>query len=165
MKGWMQTWCVHMRRPWKLWCDTGWRGLLALNLVVGGSVLTALVHPLLLLELILGLARRVAYGPPEIYFDAVSALHLLTILAGYAGSAIVAAIGLSRRGRLRDAWCLGLLPFYWIALSIAAWRALGQFVWTPYQWEKTEHGLVKRASPQQPRRQPQARRASLRDSA
>ena len=28
MKGWMQTWSVHMRRPWRLWRDAGAKGFL-----------------------------------------------------------------------------------------------------------------------------------------
>ena len=48
MKGWMQTWCVHMRRPRRFWRDAGFAACSALNLIVGGHVLTALAHPLLL---------------------------------------------------------------------------------------------------------------------
>jgi cellulose synthase/poly-beta-1,6-N-acetylglucosamine synthase-like glycosyltransferase len=60
MKGWMQTWCVHMRRPWRFWREAGWRGVLALNLYVGGSVVTALLHPLVLAYLVIFLAELAA---------------------------------------------------------------------------------------------------------
>lgn len=36
-----------------------------------------------------------------------------------------------------------LLPAYWMLLSIACLRAAWQFVYDPYRWEKTRHGLTK----------------------
>ena len=36
---------------------------------------------------------------------------------------------------------LPLIPFYWLAISLATWRALWQFMKDPYRWEKTKHGL------------------------
>ena len=45
-KGWMQTWLVHMRAPVRLWRDLGAAGFWTFQLVVGGNVLSALVHPL-----------------------------------------------------------------------------------------------------------------------
>jgi hypothetical protein len=35
-----------------------------------------------------------------------------------------------------------------LCLSIAAWRAVLQYIWNPYRWEKTEHGVAKRAGDQ-----------------
>ncbi|MGE0856606.1 MAG: hypothetical protein AB7L18_11020, partial [Hyphomicrobiaceae bacterium] len=32
-----------------------------------------------------------------------------------------------------------LLPLYWIAISLAAYRALWQLVVAPHRWEKTPH--------------------------
>jgi hypothetical protein len=40
-----------------------------------------------------------------------------------------------------SAWVLATIPFYWLLLSVAAWRALFQLVFAPHRWEKTEHGL------------------------
>ena len=51
MKGWMQTWGVHMREPRRLWREAGPRGFLTLNIIVGGNVLTALAYPILVIEL------------------------------------------------------------------------------------------------------------------
>lgn len=145
MKGWIQTWCVHMRQPRQFWRDAGSRGVLTLNLAVSGSVLTALAHPVLLVELLASLpafAAAPGWSPASAYHT----LHGLAIAAGYVSTIVVGIIGLRQRGRLRDGWILALTPFYWVCLSIAAWRALAQFVWNPYRWEKTEHGLARRAS-------------------
>jgi cellulose synthase/poly-beta-1,6-N-acetylglucosamine synthase-like glycosyltransferase len=59
-KGWVQTWLVHMRQPRRLLRDLGLPGFLAFQLVVGGNVLAALVHP----RFISGLVYSVVSGAP-----------------------------------------------------------------------------------------------------
>lgn len=145
MKGWMQTWLVHMRSPRSLWRDAGASGFLTLNLIVGCNVLTALSHPFLIGAIALDLASR-ALGTPSAFLSGrFAALHLLAIMLGYITAAAVGFAGLVRRGLPRASWVLLLMPVYWMLLSIAAWRALYQLVREPYRWEKTEHGLAKSA--------------------
>jgi hypothetical protein len=139
--------------------------VLSLNLYVSGGVLTALVHPLLLAYLLIVLVRRVTFDGSSISFDASLGLYVLTIAAGYFGTAAVALIGLSRRGRLGEGRCLLWMPVYWIYLSIAAWRALGQLVWTLSHWEKAEHGLAERPPWSEAQPRPRAQGKLLRDSA
>ena len=45
LKGFVQTWLVHMRVPSALWRELGPRGFLAFQIMVGGTVLSALAHP------------------------------------------------------------------------------------------------------------------------
>lgn len=133
-----------MRSPLQLWRDAGPGGFFTLNILVGGNILTALAHPLLLGELLI---RSVM----SLFDDNVSSffakpfieLYLATIAAGYLTTVIVGLIGLAKRKLLSEAWILALTPLYWICLSIAAWRALYQFLTEPYRWEKTEHGLAR----------------------
>ena len=75
----------------------------------------------------------------------MSALHVTTIVAGYASAVAIGTLGLARRRQLRHAWILLLVPVYWGALSLAAWRALWQLLRDPYRWEKTAHGLSRRS--------------------
>lgn len=144
MKGWMQTWSVHMRSPLQLWRDAGARGFFTLNIIVGGNVLTALAHPVLLGGVALqSVAPIFDSEAPSFLQSPLASLHIATIAAGYLSTVIVGLIGLSRRGLLHEAWVLVLTPLYWIYLSIAAWRALFQLLREPYRWEKTEHGLAR----------------------
>ena len=143
-KGWMQTWCVHMRQPRRLLRDLGPAGFFAFQFAVGGNVLGALVHPFFLA----GAVAFVIAGPPagednETTVAILAALYGINVLVGYFTSVLLAWIGLSRRGLLPTAWILLLTPLNWLLLSIAAWRAAYQFVAAPYRWEKTEHGLAK----------------------
>ncbi len=144
MKGWMQTWSVHMRSPIRLWRDAGARGFFTLNIIVGGNVLTALAHPALLADAILQATRPLFdYEAPSFLESQFASLYIATIGAGYLSTVVVGLIGLSRRGLLHEAWVLLLTPIYWIYLSIAAWRALFQLLREPHRWEKTEHGLAR----------------------
>ncbi len=140
MKGWMQTWSVHMRRPRRLWRDAGAKGFFTLNVIVGGNVLTALAFPILAVNLAIQALTRSGDGPGWLA-SPLMPLHLITIAAGFVSTIVVGLMGLARRGQLRQGWILALTPFYWACLSIAAWRALYQLLREPYRWEKTEHGL------------------------
>ena len=139
-KGWMQTWLVHMRSPRRLAGELGMTGFAVFQLVVGGTVLAALVHALFAAHL----AFSFATAPPD---DATARSVLVAygvmLLSGYAISAVLAFVGLWRRNLLSCAWALLLMPLYWLLLSLAAWRALFQLLRDPYRWEKTEHGLAR----------------------
>jgi len=144
----MQTWCVHMRSPRRLWDEAGIGGVLSLNLLVGGNVLTALAAPILLLQLIAYLVARMLEAEPTPFFSGpFIAVHIAAIVAGGLSTALVGALGLARRGQLRHGGVLLLTPIYWTLLSVAAWRALYQFFVDRYRWEKTEHGLAARHRP------------------
>lgn len=142
-KGWMQTWLVHMRHPWRLLRDLGPFSFLAFQLVVGGNVLAALVHPFFLIGLIWTL---VTHGPDLTEAQMLPfafALFSITAAAGYLTSILLGCVGLLRQGLPSTLWVLLLTPWHWLLLSYAAWRALGQLVRAPYHWEKTEHGLAR----------------------
>ncbi len=136
----MQTWLVHMRTPRNLMRELGLKGFIVFQLLVGGSALAALVHPLFLLAFVWKVAS------PGLADGAASLstwLHGMTLLIGYLASIVLALVGLKRRRLLDCGWALLLMPIYWLLLSLAAWRALDQLLRDPYRWEKTEHGLAR----------------------
>jgi hypothetical protein len=145
MKGWMQTWSVHMRNPRQLWRDAGPRGCITINLIIGGSVLTALAYPTLIGELLVYVVSGLTGRWSGFLAGARMPLHLTAIIAGYASAIVIGAVGLTRRRQSRHAWILLLAPVYWGLLSIAAWRALWQLLHDPYRWEKTAHGVSPRS--------------------
>lgn len=141
-----------MRAPRRLWRETGARGFLSLNLLIGGNVLTALAAPILLLELAIYFCLRAATDQPVALFTGpLMELHMAAIAAGYASTVTVGLMGLARRGQLRRSWVLMFTPIYWALLSVAAWRALYQLFKEPYRWEKTEHGLTAQRQAAMPR--------------
>lgn len=145
MKGWMQTYLVHMRNPFRLLSDLGARGFIAFQLLIGGSVLAAVVHPIFFVWLIADAAFGTLLVPGETVAQwTQKSLVVLTLLSGYAASGLLAVTGMRRRGVSPSIRIVVMIPIYWLLLSAAAWRAVWKFFTAPYQWEKTAHGVVKR---------------------
>jgi cellulose synthase/poly-beta-1,6-N-acetylglucosamine synthase-like glycosyltransferase len=142
-KGWMQTWLVHMRAPVRLFRELRLGGFLTFQLVVGGTTLAALIHPIFLALLAWEIAAGIAAGGNWSGAGLMAALYGSLIVLGYAISAGLATIGLARRRLMSSAPWLALIPVLWVLLSIAAWGALIQLVCDPYRWDKTEHGLAR----------------------
>jgi cellulose synthase/poly-beta-1,6-N-acetylglucosamine synthase-like glycosyltransferase len=138
-KGWLLTWAVHMREPRRLARDLGLPGFVAFQLMVGGNVLAALVHPLFIAVFAVSIWR--SGGWPHDHLT--TALFGTSVVVGYLTSVLLGAIGLMRRRLIGAAWALPLIPVHWLLLSAAAWRALYQLIADPYRWEKTDHGLAR----------------------
>jgi len=136
LKGYMQTWLVHMRDPLRLARRAGLGGFLAFQLFIGGGIIFALVNPLLwaafLASLLLG------WEAPEAFGQAPG----ISLLANNLLLTCLAMISPARRGR-RDLapWGLTVIA-YWAMVSIAGYRALVQLITKPFFWEKTTHGVT-----------------------
>lgn len=133
-----------MRDGKRLRTDLGRRGYIAFQLLLGGTIAAALVHPIFLFWLITDLARD------ELSFSGLVAsletsVILLTLCSGYIASIALAVKGLRRRNSSSAAFIVLTMPLYWLVLSAAAWRAVWQLVHSPYHWEKTKHGLTARS--------------------
>lgn len=141
LKGYVQTWLVHIRSPRRLWRELGPRGFLGFQTVVGGTILSALVHPWFYVLAGIDLAQGSLLARPETLLGwPFWGLAWFDLLTGYLASM---ALGfLSARGRgyrhlLKD---VPLMPLYWLLISAAAYRAVWQFMTARFEWEKTEHG-------------------------
>jgi cellulose synthase/poly-beta-1,6-N-acetylglucosamine synthase-like glycosyltransferase len=143
-KGWLQTWLVHMRDPLTTLRQLGPGGFATFQLLVGGTVLAALVHPFFLALVLTDAALGNLFAESDTIGHALrQGLAVTTLFSGYIGSAALAFVGLWRRKLLSSGWVLLLMPLYWVLLSFAAWRAAIQLITAPYRWEKTEHGLAR----------------------
>jgi cellulose synthase/poly-beta-1,6-N-acetylglucosamine synthase-like glycosyltransferase len=142
-EGWMQTWLVHMRSPARLWRELGPAGFATVQLVVGGTVLASLVHPLFIAALVHRMVMEGTLLGDGMGGALLTALYSGTFIAGYAASAILGLAGLAHRRLMSTGWVLVLVPAHWVLLSVAAWYALYKLVRDPYRWDKTEHGLAR----------------------
>jgi cellulose synthase/poly-beta-1,6-N-acetylglucosamine synthase-like glycosyltransferase len=142
LKGYMQTWLVHMRDPGALRRDIGWRGFFSLQFFLGGSVISALVNPLLWLVFLVSGGFVVPAAD-----DVSTMICLLSLLGGNVILTWLAVIAPRRRGWSEIAPYGFTASFYWALISIAAWRAFWQLVTQPFYWEKTEHGLSRLDQP------------------
>jgi len=143
LKGYLVTWLVHMRRPRTLWRELGPRGFAGFHLVIGGTVLAALVHPWVYVLAAFELASGGFLGPPSsliaLPFWVVAWFVLVT---GYAGAMALGLSAVRKRGYRELVRQVPFMPLYWLLVSAAAYRGLWQFVRDRFAWEKTEHGLA-----------------------
>ncbi|WP_144061250.1 glycosyltransferase [Hyphomicrobium denitrificans] len=135
IKGWIQTYLVHMRHPRKLWRDLGTWQFMGFQVMIGGMILSFLVHPwfyILLADAALtggelmpanSLLRWVCGGHLAIGYGAAWLLTIVTAL-----------------GSVRRLWSAVWLPIYWLAMSWAAYCAVVDLIFRPFHWEKTAHG-------------------------
>ncbi len=155
-KGWMQTYIVHMRQPWRLMRELGVWPFIGFQLLMGSMIASALVHPWFYLLLGMELAAGHAFVQPEdgvvriIWWLAVCNLAL-----GYLSAMGIAVVAAIRRGRPWLAVHVVTLPIYWLLISLAAHRALRELVVAPHYWEKTAHRARPLTTP--PARQTQPR--------
>ncbi len=75
----------------------------------------------------------------------------IVLLAANAVFILINLIACSRR-KLFDLTLYALLaPFYWVVISIGAWKGFLQLFTRAHHWEKTQHGLTGRPSARSPR--------------
>jgi cellulose synthase/poly-beta-1,6-N-acetylglucosamine synthase-like glycosyltransferase len=144
MKGWFQTWLVHMRHPLRLWREMGPKGFFSLQLLIGASLLSALVHPIFMFMVAADAWTGELFTAGETLEHTVrKVLAVVVLCVGYVGTVALGFAGLLRRRMLGFGWVLFTVPVYWLFLSWAAWRALVQLLYAPHKWEKTQHGLAR----------------------
>lgn len=143
IKGYVQTYFVHMRNPFVLMRQHHKRHLVIFQLVIGGKVLSTLINPLLWTLTILYFAFRAHIGifiesffPPGVLYLGVFSFVVGNFLYMY-----YYMIGCTRHGHFRLVKYAFFVPFYWLAMSIASWTALYKFLTKPHQWFKTKHGF------------------------
>jgi glycosyltransferase XagB len=138
LKGYMQTWLVHMRSPRRLLRNAGWRGFFCFQLFIGGTVLTALLSPVLWALSLLPLVPGIPHLPDP--FSVIIPVPVLGLLIGNSLFTYLAMLGPYRRGWLSLSPYGLAAPFYWLLISLAAYRGAFQLFTKPWHWEKTRHG-------------------------
>ena len=130
VKGYMQTWGVHMRAPFK----GGLGAFIALQATLGLAIVSALVHgPLLLMILLYGAAFFVLKGaaPPT--------ADLALLVGGWGGAILAMSKGAERAGLLMRLHEAPAAALYWSLQSLAAVLAIVQLCTRPHHWNKTSH--------------------------
>jgi hypothetical protein len=144
LKGYMQTALVHLRAPMKFVRAVGLLPFLGFVVFVLGAVTTSLLAPLFwILAIVLGLVGSdTVLGP---YDAAVVGTSYFSLIAGNGLLTLIAMLAPLKRRWFHLAPFGATVFFYWLLISIAAYRALWQLVFRPHHWEKTEHGLARTA--------------------
>lgn len=140
IKGWMQTLLVHWRSPGDMLRQMGPLSWTAAQIVLTGTVLSSLLYGLIAVHatmLVLTFLALSDLGAIERLLLALDGFNIVFALGAHF------LLGWRLRDRLgglpRLAATILRLPPYWLLISIAAWRALGQILHRPFLWEKTRH--------------------------
>lgn len=146
IKGYMQTYLVHMRDPVALWKEIGWKGFLGFNFFIGATPITFLVYPLLLTfficYVVFDLSTIRTLFPDWVLFMSIFNLMVGNILMIY-----INMIAVFKRRYYELILFAIANPIYWLMHSISAYKGLYQLIVKPFYWEKTNHGLSKVNSP------------------
>ncbi len=140
LKGWLQTYIVHMRDPGRLLRDLGVMCFLGVQVLMGSVLLSVLVHPwaYVMAGGMLWSGRfdpSALEGPSRwLWWFAVG-----NFCVGMLLSSLLGALAVARRGRAYLAVHAISMPFYWLAISYAGYRALRHLIKQPFHWEKTDH--------------------------
>ena len=152
LKGWMQTWLAHMRRPWRFHREVAPLRAASFHVVLAGQLASVFVFaPSLLLFVAQAAGLLPFLADRDFVGDVILAASLLGFSTGVAGSLVlarrVADRGTpARRRRPMRLFDLLTMPVYWCLISFAAYRAFYELVAAPHRWNKTTHGLAERAS-------------------
>jgi cellulose synthase/poly-beta-1,6-N-acetylglucosamine synthase-like glycosyltransferase len=140
IKGYIQTYLVHMRHPLALWRAIGPGAFWSFQFTVGGTFFVLLLNPVLWLLTALWFVThwitiQQIFPAPVFYAGA------LALFFGNFTFAFLSMTGCLKRG-YHGLVKYGLLsPLYWIIMSIAAWKGFLQLFYAASYWEKTKHGL------------------------
>jgi cellulose synthase/poly-beta-1,6-N-acetylglucosamine synthase-like glycosyltransferase len=136
LKGWMQTWLFEMRHPRQFLGDLGFRRFLVYHMLIAGLIVSSLLYPLMLVF--------IAYSGVNLVLEnagtadrGILLYDCMNITMGYLSFHALgkrSPVGKDIKGSI-----LRVIPFYWMLVSVAAWRAVKQLCTQPFLWEKTPH--------------------------
>ncbi len=135
VKGYMQTWGVHMRAP----LAGGWRRAVSLQAVLGYAILSAVVHGPLALAVVASGLTAISYLPGRPHVPEIAAADLALLVGGWAAAVACVAQGARRAGGRMDVKDALFAAVYWPMQSLAAAFAIQQLVRRPFHWDKTRH--------------------------
>lgn len=154
IKGYMQTWLVHMRNPIKLYKGLGLQGFIGYQAMVLGTPLLPIVNPFFWLMLIWWYATKSLWirdlFPGIFYYIAAIQLFFGNFMFTYINAVGMYWVIRDCALKKKQPFSYGLIkyslltPIYWFLMSVGAYKALFQLIKNPFYWEKTNHGLDKK---------------------
>jgi len=142
IKGYMQTYLVHMRNPFGFVKNHGIHALI-FQLLVGGKIAFMFINPFLWVATISYFVLNSLVGPTieSLYPTPVFYMAVISLVFGNFLYLYYYMIGCAKRGYWSQIKYVFLIPFYWLMVSFAATIALYQLITKPHYWEKTVHGF------------------------
>ncbi|SHH83924.1 glycosyltransferase [Marivita hallyeonensis] len=139
LKGYMITYIVHMRRPFRHWREVGTKKFVGFQLFFLTSILQFTLAPALwsFWLVFFGLSTPFMDVFPSDWMKGLLALFLMTelisLMIGFA------AVARTQHEKLMQ-W-VPMMMFYHPMGVFAAYKALAELVMNPFYWDKTKHGM------------------------
>lgn len=142
LKGYMQTYFVHMRDIFSFARSQGIHALI-FQLVIGGKIAFILINPLLWIATVSYFALYAYVGPTieTLYPRVVFYMAAFSLVFGNFLFLYYYMIGCVKREQYSLIKYIFLVPVYWLMISMACVMALYQLIFKPHYWEKTIHGF------------------------
>lgn len=142
-KGYLQTYLVHMRRPFLLLRELGLRGFIDFQMLVGLNSIVLLFNPFMWALTGTYIANKgtpvgdfiESLYPAQLYYLALLSLVVWNFIFFYCNAYVCVRHNFMHLTRYTL-----LTPLYWILMSIGAWVGFIGLVHNPFYWAKTEHG-------------------------
>ncbi|HLI07263.1 MAG TPA: glycosyltransferase [Ktedonobacteraceae bacterium] len=143
IKGYMQTYLVHMREPLHYLRARRLRELFSLQVVIGGKTAILLINPLMwiLLALSIPFHRQIASTFLALFPTFILYIGVVTLILGNFFYGYIYLLGCMKREQFELVKWMLLIPAYWVLTSVAACMALYELFTRPHYWQKTIHGL------------------------
>jgi cellulose synthase/poly-beta-1,6-N-acetylglucosamine synthase-like glycosyltransferase len=141
IKGYFQTYLVHMRHPRELRADLGWRRFALFQVTLGSSIFVVLINPILWLTSALAILIPGIF--PFLLYYPLTYICLFNLIIGNALFITTQAIAAVKERKYSLVPFALLVPIYWALISVAAWKGAIQLLTKPFYWEKTQHGISK----------------------
>ena len=143
IKGYIQTYFVHTRRPKEFISDWRKPHFITFQLIIGAKVLSMIINPVMWAMTIAYFAARPYTGAfiqslyvPPIFYMAAFCLVIGNFLYMY-----YYMLGAAKRNQWDLIPFALLTPVYWLGMSVAAFYAVWEFIARPHYWHKTRHGF------------------------
>ncbi|HUD06560.1 MAG TPA: glycosyltransferase [Candidatus Saccharimonadales bacterium] len=142
IKGYIQTFFVHTRHLREFKSTIRKPNSQLFQMVVGGKVALMFINPIMLLITILYFSLDATIGATVRGFFPAPILYMAVgcILFGNFMYLYYYMLGCAKREHWQIVKIVYLMPFYWLAMSAAAYVAVFELVFRPYYWHKTLHG-------------------------
>ncbi|HFB55377.1 MAG TPA: glycosyltransferase [Hellea balneolensis] len=148
LKGFLQTWCVHMRPKssapdgHKLHWLSRIRGALSLHITLGATLLLAFLHvPCVILLSGIMIAHSAGISTPPL-----PSIFYLLFCFGYSTSLLSNVVGALKANKHYLLKYIPLIPLYWLLFFIPALAALWELITSPSHWRKTPHRCTPKMS-------------------
>lgn len=139
LKGFLITYCVHMRRPKELLRDLGWRSFMGVQAMFLATVLQFASLPLLWSFWLpsFGLHHPVV---DTLGTGVIVPIAMLVISSEVIGLLISLLAVSAKERRHLIPWVL-TMPIYFMLGALASYKALYELALNPFYWDKTQHGM------------------------